>query len=246
MIIALITIDFMVNLPNQIFVPQGAEFKAVQRGLQSQGTVAITAIPIPMGPDAAQTFFQKWYAAQDHRTHSSAAIAIMGLCGSLSPTLNIGDTVVYQSCIDAQQQLDVPAWQCDRQLLMSLQQHLKTAVIPVTAVTTDHMVHRVAEKRTLAQQYNAQVVDMEGAAIFTALKDTNIQIATIRVVSDDLTHELPDLSSAITTVGQLNPIPLAQALLKEPRKGWNLVRGSMQGLKTLEAIAAALATRISK
>jgi nucleoside phosphorylase len=234
----------MVDLPTQIFVPQGAEFKAVQRGLQSQETLAITATPIPMGPDAAQTFFHKWYAAQDHRTHPPTAIAIMGLCGSLHPTLNIGDAVVYQSCIDAQQQLGVPEWQCDHQLLMSLQQHLKTAVIPVTAVTTDHMVHRIAEKQTLAQQYNAQVVDMEGAAIFTALKDTDLQIATIRVVSDDLTQELPDLSRAITPAGQLKPIPLAQALLKEPRKGWNLVRGSMQGLKKLEAIAAALATQI--
>jgi Phosphorylase superfamily len=236
----------MVDLPNQIFVPRGAEFKAVQRGIQSQGTVAITVIPIPLGPDAAQTFFQKWYAAQGHRTHPPAAIAIMGLCGSLNPTLTIGDAVVYRSCIDAQQQLGVPEWQCDHQLLMSLQQHLKTAVTPVTAITTDHMVHRVVEKQTLAQQYNAQVVDMEGAAIFTALKDTGIQIAMIRVVSDDLNHELPDLSSAITTTGQLKPIPLAQALLKEPRKGWNLVRGSMHGLKILEAIAAALATGISK
>lgn len=235
----------MVNLPNRIFVPQGAEFQAVQRGLQSQRNASIAAIPIPMGPDAAQPFFQKWYAAKNSSTPLPTVIAIMGLCGSLNPTLTVGDAVVYQSCIDAQQPRSVPEWHCNRQLLMSVQQHLKNSVIPVTAITTDHMVHRVADKRMLAQQYNAQVVDMEGAAIFTALKDTDIQILTLRVVSDDLNHELPDVSRAITAEGQLKLIPLAQALLKEPRKGWNLVRGSMQGLKKLEAIAAALATGIS-
>jgi hypothetical protein len=231
----------MVNLPQKIFVPQGAEFQAIQRGLQSQSNTSVIAIPIPMGPNATQTFFQQWIATYTTHPHNSDAIAIMGLCGSLSPNLTVGDTVVYQSCIDAQQSPSVPPWDCDRDLLTSLQQHLKNSVIPVTAITTDRMVHRVADKQALADKYNAQVVDMEGSAIFAALKETGIPILTLRVVSDDLNHELPDLSRAITPEGQLKPIPLAQALLKDPRKGWHLVRGSTRGLKKLEAIAAALA-----
>jgi purine-nucleoside phosphorylase len=228
-----------------IFVPKGAEFQAIQRGVQKYADSGISVIPIPMGPQAVHRFFRNWLSETALKEPLPSAIMIMGLCGSLSPTLKVGDGVLYQTCLDAKSLVSVPEWFCDRPLLMSLQERLKKSVTLVTAITCDRMVHRVADKQSLSEQSGAQVVDMEGAAIFRALKDTGIQIATIRVVSDDLQHELPDLSQAITVKGDLNPMALAQALLRDPLKGWNLVRGSTQGLRKLEAIAADLATERS-
>jgi hypothetical protein len=229
-----------------IFVPKGAEFQAIQRSVQKHAASGISVIPIPMGPQAVHRFFQNWLSEQTLSDPHPPDIVIMGLCGSLSPTLKVGDGVLYQTCLDAKSSVSVPEWFCDRSLLMSLQEHLQNSVTLVTAITCDRMVHRVADKQFLAQQSGAQVVDMEGAAIFSALKDTGIQTATIRVVSDDLQHELPDLSQAITVNGDLRPMALAQALLREPLKGWNLVRGSTQGLRKLGAIAATLSTTKSR
>ena len=79
----------------------------------------------------------------------------------------------------------------------------------------------------------AAVVDMEGWAIWQAFP----HVAMIRVISDDCQQDLPDISKAIAPNGNLKPITLTQAFLKQPAAAMKLIQGSLQGLHQLTQTA---------
>jgi hypothetical protein len=59
----------------------------------------------------------------------------------------------------------------------------------------------------------------------------------LRVVSDNAQHDLPNLANAIDQNGALQPLPLAWSMVKQPIAAMRLIRGSLQGLKRLQAVA---------
>jgi hypothetical protein len=70
----------------------------------------------------------------------------------------------------------------------------------------------------------------------------NLEIAILRVVSDDADHDIPDITSAINADGSLKPLQLAWELMRQPQSGTRLITGSLQGLKTLTKITQLLFT----
>jgi Phosphorylase superfamily len=233
----------MSGLIHAVFVPQGAEFKAVQRGLNCNPQSSIALYSIPMGPQPVQTYLQQWQHEALKSLGDSPSVLLMGLCGSLVPELGIGDRVLYRSCLDAQGGDSVPQLDCDATLLKTLQERLGKTVITVTSLMCDRMVHRATEKQALALRYGAQVVDMEGHAFLNAFQSTGVAVNMLRVVSDDAQHDLPDLSTAMTDTGTLKPIALAANMIREPRNALRLIQGSLKGLKQLEQLAAELVFR---
>lgn len=223
-----------------IFVPQGAEFKAVQRGLNRSPQSSIALYSIPMGPQAVQAYLQQWQHSELNSLGDSPCVLLMGLCGSLVPELGIGDRVLYRSCFDAQSIDSVPQLDCDAILLKTLQERLGKTVTTVTSLMCDRMVHRATEKQALALRYGAQVVDMEGYAFLSALQTMGVAVNMLRVVSDDSQHDLPDLSAAMTNTGTLKPMALAANMIREPWNALRLIQGSLKGLKQLEQIASDL------
>lgn len=214
-----------------ILVPQGAEYQAVVRGLKpfslGKGVGVRTNLPtvfaIPAGVVPVQRFLQTPpYPA----LLQQKSILVLGLCGSLRSHLQIGQAVLYQTCCNASQRYDLPSWPS----------HLP----PVQAITTDRVIHRVADKQELAQTYDVDVVDMEGTAILQGLAGTAATITMIRVVSDAVIHDLPDLSHVFDAAGKLQPGALAIALLGRPIGAFHLIRGAMLGLQRLEQWAAKL------
>jgi nucleoside phosphorylase len=157
----------------------------------------------------------------------AAPAIVMGLCGSLSDQYGVGSAVVYESCVDTSGTLRL----CDRELAQRL------GLPVVRAFTSDRVISSAAEKRDLAQTYQADVVDMEGMAVLSALSNP---VAMVRVVSDDIEHDLPNLSSAIVD-GNLRPLPFAIAMLRQPIGAVQLVRGALTGLDRLRAIAREIA-----
>jgi hypothetical protein len=225
-----------------IFVPQGAEFKAVQRGLRRSGCHdAVALYAIPMGPQPVRQFLQHWRQTELRHLARSSSLLLAGLCGSLTNRLSVGDRVLYRSCIDGSVPQSVPSLGCDAALLQTLQNCLGPSVTAVTGLMCDRMVHLAAEKGTLAQRYGAETVDMEGYAFLQALQSIdNIVIGMLRVVSDDAQHDVPDLAAAITETGELKPLALASSMIRQPRKALRLIRGSLLGLQQLEATIAEL------
>jgi nucleoside phosphorylase len=108
----------------------------------------------------------------------------------------------------------------------------------VAGLTSNTVISTVLEKRSLYECYGANVVDMEGWAIIEVLNEAGFSVATVRVVSDDCFHDIPNLSSAFNSDGSLNALRLAIAMLRQPIAAIRLIRGSLHGLKVLKNLSS--------
>jgi nucleoside phosphorylase len=164
----------------------------------------------------------------------------MGLCGSLSPRYTIGDIVLYQDCVYESKEPTPLAQSCDRQLTTLLHQKLKERVPLVNSLTSDRLVYSASEKRRLGQIYNTEVVDMEGFAALEVLTQAGVAVAMVRVISDDSHHNIPNLTSAISPNGSLQPLSLAIGMLRQPIAATRLIRGALHGLQVLQKVTTVL------
>jgi nucleoside phosphorylase len=218
---------------NTIVVPQGAEYQAVCRGLAKANIDHIKVIAIPIGVKHITQVLANY--AQE--INSSAKVLILGLCGSLADTHAVGDLVLVRSCEDLSHNLI----DLDAELTAAIQQQLTIDQSNlVAALTSDRMINQAREKLILAQQYSATIVEMEGYGYVKELQRQGLAVAMMRVVSDDLRGDLPDLNQSIDSQGNLQTLPLAIALIKQPIAAIRLIRGSLTGLTALEAITAKL------
>ncbi|MBD2530308.1 phosphorylase [Nostoc flagelliforme FACHB-838] len=210
---------------NTILVPQGAEYKAVCRGLSGITDSIPTVVAIPVGMKPLLKYLQQGQFIAPSR------VLIMGICGSLSDRYTVGDIVLYQDCIYQGKQQE-----CDRTFTTQLHFLESQKVSLVKCLTSDRVIWSAVEKRHLGKTLAADVVDMEG---FTALEFFNaagVAVAMLRVVSDDCQHNIPDLTPAINSDGSLKPFPLAIAMLRQPLAATRLIRGSLTALKVLEQV----------
>ncbi|MGI2905787.1 phosphorylase [Tolypothrix sp. VBCCA 56010] len=210
-----------------IVVPQGAEYKAVCRGLTAKQNV----IPIPVGGQAAIRYLQ---TCQDKLWNPQVKVLVMGLCGSLRDRFKVGDIVLYEECV-----YQTKVQQCDR-FTAELYAHLQDKVSLVKGMSCDRVICSAKEKLHLSEISGADVVDMEGFAALEFFQQAGVEVAMLRVVSDDSEHDIPDLTSAINSDGSLQPLPLAISMIRQPIAATRLIRGSLQGLKVLEEVTAFL------
>lgn len=202
-----------------ILVPQGAEYQAVYQGIQSQIDPP-DVIPIPAGGAALRDL---------DRFLDASNVLVMGLCGSLAPEFEVGTIALYRACVDVSGTVK----DCDLDLTQRLEAHLQ--VSPVLGLTSDRVICSAVEKRDLGKTYGAEVVDMEGFAILS-----HRSVAMLRVVSDDLRGDLPDLGSVVDSSGKIQSIPLIKAMIRKPIAASRLIRGSLSGLRKLRQLAATL------
>ncbi|MEH2339620.1 5'-methylthioadenosine/S-adenosylhomocysteine nucleosidase family protein [Nostoc sp.] len=214
---------------NTILVPQGAEYKAVCRGLSGVTGSIPTVVAIPVGMKSLLKYLQQ--SQVNGQFLAPSRVVIMGICGSLSDRYTVGDIVLYQDCVYSGKRQE-----CDRTFTTQLHSYISEKVSLVKSLTSDRMICSASEKRHLGETLAADVVDMEG---FTALEFFNaagVDVAMLRVVSDDCQHDIPDLTSAINSDGSLNPFPLAMGMLRQPLAATRLIRGSLKSLKVLEQV----------
>ena len=215
---------------NTIVVPQGAEYQAVGRGLTQAKMKNVRVVPIPIGVKQIERVLSDHSEIIDN----SSGILIMGLCGSLSNLCAIGDALLVESCEDVNHNLI----KLDAQLTAEIGE--KLAIRTVAALTSDRIVTLAQEKLNLARQYSADLVEMEGYSYVVRLQQQDKVVAMLRIVSDDLHGDLPNLDRAIDLQGNLKSLPMAIAFMKQPRAAVRLIRGSLTGLKALEQITAKL------
>ena len=227
-------------LPIQIIlVPQGAEYKAVCKGLSRVKPPKPQVLAIPVGCKPLVRYLESYYQA-GHLNYPQPGVLLMGLCGSLSPRYTIGDIVLYQDCVYESKEPTPLAQSCDRQLTTLLHQKLKERVSLVNSLTSDRLVYSASEKRRLGQIYNTEVVDMEGFAALEVLTQAGVAVAMVRVISDDSHHNIPNLTSAISPNGSLQPLSLAIGMLRQPIAATRLIRGALHGLQVLQKVTTVL------
>ncbi|MBW4604586.1 MAG: phosphorylase [Calothrix sp. FI2-JRJ7] len=222
-----------------VFVPQGAEYKAVCNGLKRVNKTSSQVISIPVGGKAVTKYLQEWYNSVNLLKDSQPYALVMGLCGSLKPDYDVGDVVLYESCIYQDQVL-----YCDNDYRNQLKLCLKQKVSIVKALTSDSVVFSKDEKISLGKS-GASVVDMEGFSALEFLSSVGFKVGMLRVVSDGCKHNLPNLNSAFSPEGALLPLPLALGMLRQPIAASRLIYGSLQGLKVLENVTRDLDFYIS-
>ena len=216
-----------------ILVPQGAEYRAVCRGLRD-ANVSLPVLPILVGALPLRHQLEIW-----KQEKGLEQILLMGLCGSLSPDCVMGDLVLYQSCTN-QKKETYPCALDQMESLRSLQ-----GIRQVQSLTTDRVISTASEKRQLRETYAAQVVDMEGAIVLQSLTASGISVAMLRVVSDGCDRNIPDLNGALKPDGSLDAFALALAFCKQPIAAAHLIRGSLRGLRTLQRTTTALFAELS-
>jgi hypothetical protein len=218
-----------------ILVPQGAEYQAVCRGLNSLNYPKPQVLPIPLGGNALTTHLQKLQQT-GHFQNLSQKVLVMGLCGSLSTQYSVGDVVVYQECVDETNS----SQSCDGELTALIHNKLKDKAYLVRGLTTDRIIYSASEKQHLGQLYNADVVDMEGMAALEVFKKAGLAVGIVRVISDGIRYDLPNLASAISPDGVLLPLPLAIGMMRQPIAATRLIWGSLHGLRVLQKVTTKL------
>ena len=210
-----------------LLVPRGAEYQAVQRGLvrrqrsagSNEGETTVRAIAIPAGAAVKKWLTEEFQEFSLQVTHPSPTqFLVLGLCGGLNDRTRLGTIVLYGQ--------------------PDLAQRLK--IQSVTGITIDRVLCLAAEKAQLAQESQADVVDMESQWIVEYLQSLGRVVNVIRVVSDDAQGDLPDLSAAFDTSGDLRPLALALAFIRHPIAALRLIRGALIALKQLEGWVAEL------
>ncbi|MEA5572434.1 phosphorylase [Calothrix sp. UHCC 0171] len=233
-----------------ILVPQGAEYQAVRKGLsciQNQNCIHTDfpqPIAIPIGSPGLIQYLQNLDKIAELRKQVQPKILIMGLCGSLKEAYQVGDVVIYESCIYHQNLNHKLIREFDRSLTNDLEKQLKLnysqKISRVKGITCDRIISSAQEKQHLAETNDVDVVDMEGFAILDFFNSLSASVGMVRVVSDDSQHDLPDLNFAISPEGSLKTLPLALGMLRQPIAATRLIKGSLQGLKVLEQITTDL------
>jgi nucleoside phosphorylase len=215
---------------DKIIVPQGAEYAAVCRGLK-QAQSKIEVISIPIGVNSVVATLKDYRSSQQLQR-----ILILGLCGSLSNDLKVADVVIYRGCYNLQHHFV----ECSPTFSNLITQKLTRSIITVNALTSDRVICQASEKLALSKNYPATVVDMEGFAYLRQLQHQNLEVAIVRVVSDDITGDIPNLANSIDKNGNLLPLAMSIAMLRQPIAASRLIRGSLIGLKVLQQVTREL------
>ncbi|HIK07521.1 MAG TPA: phosphorylase [Trichormus sp. M33_DOE_039] len=221
-----------------ILVPQGAESAAVCRGLKRLTGKQPIVKPIPVGIHAVREYLQQWSQTKDFEKEVKPGILVLGLCGSLTQQHKVGDIVLYQDCVYQQQ-----IRECSHTLNSYIQSkfnHQQSRVSVAKSLTSDRVICSATEKRYLGETMGVNVVDMEGFAVLEFFHKIAVEVAMLRVVSDDCDNDIPDITAAIKPDGSLKPLSLAVRFVRQPIAANHLIRGSLQGLKVLERVTELL------
>ena len=213
-----------------IFVQRGSEERAVRRALvraRSGTRVIVTGI----GSRAAER------AVEGTAGIALRAALVTGLCGLLSRAFDVGDALVYSSARDG----DAPLVTFDRALSEAVAWRVPGVQTGIRAVHAPSVVTRAVDKRALHERFRADAVDMESLSLAASLQRRNVAVAALRVGSDGVDDDLPELARALDGSGGIDRFALALAMLRRPLSGARLARNGMRALAALEsAVYAAM------
>jgi adenosylhomocysteine nucleosidase len=154
-----------------------------------------------------------------------------GFAGGLNPDLKLGD-VVFELCgseIGNRQS--------------AIGNHLLAAgAKPARFFCAGHIATTVTEKKKLRDETGADAVEMESAAIYAVCREHNIPCATVRVISDTASEDLPlDFNQLSRPDQSLDYGKLFLTIAKSPGKIGALMKLQKQTQFAAERLAEVLA-----
>lgn len=165
--------------------------------------------------------------------HSPGWIISAGFSGALQPDMKVGDIVVGNAIADEGG--------------VELKIDLKMAPDPAIGLyvgrllTVDRMIRTVAEKKALGESQSAIAVDMESLAVAQVCHEAKTKFLAIRVISDDLSADLPpEILSVVGSTGTVRLGAAVGALFKRPGSFKDMWRLRDQGMGAAERLATFL------
>lgn len=134
--------------------------------------------------------------------HAPRWLLSCGFAGALRPDIPIGSIVVADSIVDQHEQ----SLQIDLHMPADPARHLFVGRL----LTADELVRSVALKKQLADQYGALAVDLESLAVAQIARENKIRFLAVRVISDDLSADLPP--EIMTIAGETGSVRLGAAI----------------------------------
>jgi len=128
-----------------------------------------------------------------------------GIAGALSPGLKVGDVVAAREVVDTTSGIHFASSGGD------------------AVVATVSSVSGPAEKRMLAERWNADVVDMEAAAVAEVARSRGIEFAAVKTISDSLDFVMPPVGKFANDAGKFDTLKFVAYLAVRP-KWWQAVR----------------------
>ncbi|HEY3931596.1 MAG TPA: hypothetical protein VGM58_04425 [Verrucomicrobiae bacterium] len=157
-------------------------------------------------------------------TNSPKLVLTCGFAGGLNPELKLGEVIFETS---------------DEKLHSRL---LAVGALPVKIFCADRIATTVAEKKKLRAETGADAVEMESAAIHAVCRERKIPCATVRVISDTASEDLPlDFNALVKPDKNLDFGKLFLAIAKSPGKIGALMQLQKKTKFAAEKLAAALA-----
>lgn len=162
------------------------------------GKPGLSVLIVGIGRQNAGKSVRKYLA--DNSPH---LVLTCGFAGGLNPELKLGD-VVFDSA------------SCNSQLAAGL---LNVGAKSAKFLCADRIAITVAEKKELRAKTGADVVEMESAVIQAVCADREIPCATVRVISDTASEDLPlDFNALSKPDKNLDFGKLAWVIAKSPAK----------------------------
>jgi adenosylhomocysteine nucleosidase len=154
-----------------------------------------------------------------------SAIVSIGWTGALSCGMKPGQAFAVHEVVDA-----------------STGERYRAAAEPsgpaeIRLVTTKRIAGK-AEKRRLAEEYDAALVDMEAATVGRLARVNEIPFYCLKAVSDEANAVLPDMNPFLTRAGKMNVCRFVTSVLLRPRYWRELIRMGRNSSSGAEALAA--------
>lgn len=137
--------------------------------------------------------------------YSPGILISAGFGGALTSDRRAGDVVTAREVIDSETGERYAAGSGG------------STVLTVSGVTG------VAGKRDLASRWNADMIDMEAAAVAEVAQKLGIEFAAVKAISDELEFELPPMAQFVDDAGQFRTMRFVAWLAIRPR-WWSVVR----------------------
>jgi adenosylhomocysteine nucleosidase len=174
--------------------------------------------------------------------HTPDWVLSVGFSGGLLPTTKIGDLVLANAIADTHgNELTVDLKMADDP---------EKGIYVGRFLNTDEIVRTVEEKKQLAEKHAAIAVDLESLAVAQVCRDMGKRFMAVRVISDDLSADLPpEVLSVIGSTGAVRVGSALGSLWKRPssiKDMWRLRETAHQAAERLASFLDGILVQLHK
>jgi adenosylhomocysteine nucleosidase len=158
-------------------------------------------------------------------------ILSIGICGALSPHLDVGDCIVATEVVSSDRRfLTHGPW--TQELLDSIPESQ-----PASLAGTDAILASGADKFELHRSTKAAAADMESHVAARVADEFSVPFAAVRVVSDSATRALPPAALvAMSKSGEVDVVAVLRSLMSRPSQIPALIRTAWEAEKAFRVL----------